>query len=62
MSYSYDEALLYFALANNYFNAFVSTTVLLGLTSFEEKNGDQWIWGAVTFQIYWASWPVAPGA
>ena len=47
--------LIYFALATNYFNVFMSTTVLLGLTSFE-KIGGQWILGgggAVTFQIYW---------
>ena len=45
--------LTYFALATNYFNVFMSTTVLLGLTSFE-KIGGQWIFGGpVTFQIYW---------
>ena len=37
--------LIYFALATNYINVFMSTTVLLGLTSFE-KIGGQWIfWG-----------------
>ena len=35
--------LIYFALATNYFNVFMSTTVLLGLTSFK-KN-----WGPVEF-------------
>ena len=36
--------IIYFALATNYFNVFMSTTVLLGLTSFE-KNWGQWILG-----------------
>ena len=41
--------LICFALATNYFNVFMSTTVLLGLTSFE-KIGGQWIFGGpVTF-------------
>ena len=54
--------LIYFALATNYFNVFMSTMVLLELTSFEEIGG-QWIFGGpVTFQIYWPPGPVAPGA
>ena len=36
--------LIYFALATNYFNVFMSTTVLLELTSFG-KIGCQWIFG-----------------
>ena len=36
--------LIYFALATNYFNVFMSTAVLLGLMSFE-KIGGQWIFG-----------------
>ena len=54
--------LICFALATNYFNVFMSTTVLLGLKLFE-KIGGQWIWGgAVTFQTLLAPGPVAPGA
>ena len=48
--------LIYFALANNYFNVFMSTTVLLGLTSFEQIGG-QWIfWGTSTFSNLLAPW------
>ena len=54
--------LIYFALATNYFNVFMSTTVLLGLTSFEKNWGPVYFGGAVTFQMYWPPGPVAPGA
>ena len=40
----------------------MSTTVLLGLTSFEEIGGPVDLGGAVTFQIYWPPGPVAQGA
>ena len=36
---------IYFALATNYFNVFMSTTVLLGLTSFEKNWGPVDFWG-----------------
>ena len=57
--------LIYFALTNIYFNnVFMSTTVLLGLTSFDKKLGaSEFVGGGpVTFQIYWPPGPVAPGA
>ena len=48
--------LIYFALATNYFNVFMSTTVLLGLTSFE-KIGGQWIFGGASdFSNLLAPW------
>ena len=48
--------LIYFALATNYFNVFMSTTVLLGLPSFE-KIGGQWIFGgAGDFSNLLAPW------
>ncbi len=48
--------LIYFALATNYLNVFMSTTVLLGLTSFE-KNGGQWIFGGASdFSNLLAPW------
>ena len=37
--------LIYFALATNYFNVFMSTTVLLGLNTSFWKIGGQWIFG-----------------
>ena len=50
--------LIYFASATNYLNVFMSTTVLLGLTSFEKNWGPVDFWGGpvdfwggpVTFQ------------
>ena len=49
--------------ATNYFNVFMSTTVLLGLTSFEKNWGPVDFWGgAVSFQLYWPPGPLAPGA
>ena len=39
--------LIYFALATNYFNVFMLTTVLLALTSFEQIGG-QWIFGGAS--------------
>ena len=47
--------LIYFALATNYFNDFMSTTVLLGLTSFE-KIGGQWIFGGPVTSNLLAPW------
>ena len=48
--------LIYFALANNYFNVFMSTTVLLRLTSFD-KIGGQWIFGGASdFSNLLAPW------
>ena len=49
--------LIYFALiATNYFDVFMSTTVLLGLTSFE-KIGGQWIFGGASdFSNLLAPW------
>ena len=48
--------LIYFALVTNYFNVFMSTTVLLGLTSFE-KIGGQWIFGGASdFSNLLAPW------
>ena len=48
--------LIYFALATNYSNVFMSLTVLLGLTSFE-KIGGQWIFGgASNFSNLLAPW------
>ena len=45
------------ALATNYLIVFMSTTVLLGLTSFE-KIGGQWIFGgASNFSNLLAPWP-----
>ena len=48
--------LIYLALATNYLNVFMSTTVLLGLTSFE-KIGGQWIFGGASdFSNLLAPW------
>ena len=50
------KILIYFALATNYFDVFMSTAVLLGLTSFE-KIGGQWILrGASNFFKLLAPW------
>ena len=48
--------LIYFALPTNYFNVFMSTTVLLGLTSFEKNWGPVDFWGASDFSNLLAPW------
>ncbi len=48
--------LIYFALATNYFNVFMSTTVLLGLTSFEKIGGQCIFGGASDFSNLLAPW------
>ena len=48
--------LIYFALATNYFNVFMSTTVLLGLTSFEKNWGPVDFWGSSDFSNLLAPW------
>ena len=48
--------LIYFALATNYFNVFMSTTVLLGLRRLK-KIGGQWIFGGASdFSNLLAPW------
>ena len=49
--------LICFALkATNYFNVFMSTMVLLGLTSFEKNWGPVDFWGASNFSNLLAPW------
>ena len=48
--------LIYFALATNYFNVFMSTTVLLGLKSFEKNWGPVDFRGASNFSNLLAPW------
>ena len=43
--------LIYFAIATNYFNVFMSTAVLLGLTSFEKIGGQRIFGGASELNV-----------